>query len=103
MSFTIRKGDREPSYSCTLFSANRPIDLTGITVRFKMTLRGAVTPKVDAVAVLVDEVSGKVRHDWGETDTDTAGNYDARWELTYPSGNKRTIPAGLDPLRITVT
>lgn len=100
---TMRKGDREPPFSSQLFSANRPIDLAGITVRFKMTLRGATTPKVDAPAVVVDAANGKVRYDWGATDTNAEGSYDVRWELTFPSGNKRTIPADANPQRIIIT
>ncbi len=96
MSFNIKKGDRSPGYSVTLEApAGTPVDLTGTSVKFIMTLDDGVTttPKIDAVATIDDEEAGEVTYSWGATDTNTAGLYRAEWEVTFAGSIKRTFPA----------
>lgn len=99
MSFSIKRNDRLPSYAVTLDTG---VSLATATVKFIMTLKGASVPKVDAAAVVVDGATGSVRYDWGATDTDTAGTYDAEWEITYADGRKQTLPDD-DFLEVIVT
>lgn len=97
---TFKQHDRLPSISYILSedittgstTTNSVINLTGATVRFIMRLRGATVPKVNAVATIVTATAGTVRYDWGATDLDTAGEFDAEWEVTDSTGKPRTHP-----------
>jgi hypothetical protein len=92
----IKKGDRSPSVTATLKAANGVINLTGSTVKFIMRERrsAAGSPKVNAACVVVTPSAGVVRYDWAAADTDTAGHYDAEFEITTAGGNKITCPNG---------
>lgn len=94
MSFSIKRNDRSPAYEVTLEApAGTPVDLTGCSVKFIMTLEGSSTAKVDAAAVVDSAADGEVSYSWGATDTDTAGLYRAEWQVTFAGGIKRTFPA----------
>jgi hypothetical protein len=75
-------GDRSPSITQTITVDQVPFDLSSSTVRFKMRAANSSTLKVDQLASIVDPVAGEVRYDWGATDTDTAQDYLAWWEVT---------------------
>jgi hypothetical protein len=81
-------------------SASVPVDLTGATVKFHMKAQGAGTLKINAAATVADASSGYVEYQPVTADTDTAGDYQAEWEVVYSSGNKQTFP---DPGYLTVT
>lgn len=88
ITFSIRKGDRLPEVTSVL-----GVDLTGATVRFHMALQG-VTAKVDALATVVDALTGSVKYAWATADTDTAGDFMGEWEVTFPDGRKQSFPRG---------
>lgn len=96
MSFGIKRNDRAPSLEVTLGG----IDLTGTTATFIMKLQGAATPKVSAPATVIAATSS-LRYDWGATDTDTIGMYQAEFEVTFAGGIKRTFP-GNDYLYVLI-
>ena len=100
MSFKIKRNDRLPAYEVLLDTGS---SLVGATVLFFMTKRGGTTPKVNGGAcTIVDAATGRVRYEWAVGDTDTAGTYDAEFEITYANGKKQTLPDE-DYLEVTVS
>ena len=47
---------------------------------------------VDAAATIVTAAAGLVRYSWNSGDTDTAGSYQAEFEMTYGDGSIETFP-----------
>jgi hypothetical protein len=92
--FTIKRGSRLPHIQATVLSAQDggPLDLSRVAaVQFVMTdLRGAV--KVNAPGLIFDAVEGIVEYAWDATDTDTAGEYEAEFVLTFDSGEVMRVP-----------
>lgn len=58
-----------------------------------MRLLGAGTAKVDANAVLVTPAAGVVKYVWLLADTDTAGQYNGEFEVTFGDGRKQSFPS----------
>jgi len=93
MPFTIKRNDTSPILQTVLSDANGvAIDLTATTVKFYMKKYKATTPKINATAAIVDEDAGIVRYLWQAGDTDTAGSYQAEFQITYDDGAVETFP-----------
>lgn len=83
-----------------------PVPLLGTDIRFIMAQReGERVVSGSAVAVKEDAAVGDpdrgwVRYDWGLTDLDTAGIYDAEVKVTFAPGTAEetveTFPSGVD-------
>jgi hypothetical protein len=93
-TFYMKQGDTLPAIAATLAGADgEPADLTGASVRFLMRTKGSSSSVlVDADATVVDPTEGTVRYDWANGDTDTTGNHQAEWEVTFAGGEKQTFP-----------
>ena len=105
-NFKFKEGDLVPAITATLMqavgsAAAAPIDLTtASSIKFAMINKTTGTIKVDATAAIVSAVAGTVKYQWAGTDTDTAGNYNAEWQITWPAG-KQTVPgSGYDTILI---
>lgn len=84
----LKTGDTGPSAAADLNA-----DLTGATVRFRMTdLDGTVV--IDQPAVVDDVGQGLVHYAWGPTDTAVANTYDAEFVVTFGGGAVQTFPQG---------
>jgi len=91
--FTLKAHDRLPSIQAILSSGTTPVDLTGATgVKFIMKATQGNAVKVNATATIVTPASGVVRYDWLSADTDTAGSYQAEWQVTWTGGKTQTFP-----------
>lgn len=89
-TFTIKRGDTSPALRFALLPET--INLNGATVAFTMRQAGA-SAKIDrAAASVVTGASPVVEYAWGEGDTDTAGFFQAEFEVTYFDGSVETFP-----------
>jgi hypothetical protein len=100
--FEIKQNDLLPEITATLLEPDdSPLDLTGATVRFVMRHTSmANVAKVAAAATVVSPTAGTVKYIWTGTDTDTAGDYLAEWEVTYPAGTLSVPNTGYILVRI---
>jgi hypothetical protein len=101
-TFWTKTGDTDPAIEVTLRdSSGVVINLTSAaSVQFIMREKGQSrrTPaKVNAPAVInAAPTTGKVSYSWAAADVDTAGTFDAEWEITWNNGKIRTVPRGDD-------
>jgi len=88
----LKRGDTSPSLLYALDPAS--VVLTGATVRFNMRAKDTGTVKVNRAAATIVTATGTptVRYDWVGADTDTAGFFDAEFEVTYSGGAVETFP-----------
>lgn len=70
------------------------VDLTGLTVKFKMADREGTVVVAETVTgvSIIDATAGKVQYDFQATDVDTEGIFYA-WFITYLGSEKSTYPA----------
>jgi hypothetical protein len=77
------------------------VDVTGATVTFILKAVGGTTPAVNSAAVVVTPTAGLVQYNWAVGDTAAIGDYNAEWQVIYPSGKKQTFPGfGYSPVHI---
>lgn len=71
-------GDAGSSYSVTVLDTNgNAVDLTGSSVRFRVA-EPSGTYVVDDQMTITDAPSGLVTYTWKESDTETAGHFNAQ-------------------------
>ena len=96
----MKKGDRLPSITYILRSATGIQDLSAASgVVFKFELADGSGSPISGNCAIEDTTAGRVRYDWGASDTATAGIYNAEFvatfsgrEMTFPNGDGRQFP-----------
>ena len=93
MTFYIKQNDTRPIMSATLIDGNgSTVNLDGATVAFKMRAVGGSTAKVDASASIAEATKGKVTYTFTASDTNTVGEYEGEFEVTFAGGGIQTYP-----------
>ena len=69
-----------------------PGSLTGATVKFFMKAAGSGTLKINGTATIVNSASWLFGYQPVVGDTDTAGDYEGEFQVTYSDGTKQTFP-----------
>lgn len=89
--FRIKENDTSPAIQYALLPAS--VILTGATVVFNMRLKNGAT-KVNRASATIVTATGTptVRYDWTAADTNTAGTYEAEFEVTYSDASVETFP-----------
>ena len=92
--FYIKQNDTKPVLTAFLTDANNAaVNLSGATVTFNMRVEPAGTVKVNGTAATIEDAeSGKVSYPWTSTNTNTADDYEAEFQVVYAGGGKQTFP-----------
>lgn len=92
--FYIKQNDtREPVIATCQDENGAAEDLTGATVKFHMTGPvPATTSKVNSAGALVDAANGVVKYQWIAADTNTAGDFNAEFQITFSDARVKTYP-----------
>jgi hypothetical protein len=75
-------GETNPSLRDTINVDERPFDLTGFTVRFRMRDERDTVTLIDNAAAIEDITGGKVRYDWDVGDLTQKGWFKGWWSVT---------------------
>ena len=93
-TFYIKQNDTRPDLDVFLRDdKDRTINVTGATVKFNMRNASDNIVKVNAGSVTtVSSTSGRVKYSFSTADTDTAGNFDGEFQVTFVGGQVETFP-----------
>lgn len=91
--FHVRTGNRLPAIEATLYRDRKVADLTGastVHLIYRPAAGGAIITKTAAFVEAL--TGGKVKYAWAANDTDTVGEYEAYWRVTYATGEQESFP-----------
>ena len=93
-TFYIKQNDTRPELDVFLRDdKDSTINVTGATVKFNMRNASDNTVKVNNGSVTtVSSTSGRVKYSFSASDTDTAGNFDGEFQVTFVGGQVETFP-----------
>lgn len=101
--YYIKQNDTSPALQVTLKDGNKnAVDVTGATVRFTMKKNGVAKVSESSVT-LTTPASGIVTYSWAAGDTDTPGDYEGEFEVTFSGGLIETYPNSDTPFKIRIT
>lgn len=101
-TFYIKQNDTGAQLQFELTPSS--VDLTGASVVFNMRDRATKAVKVSrgTAVVVTATVTPTVKYPWQAADTDTAGDFEGEFEVTFVSGQIETYPNdGFIPIHIT--
>ena len=93
-TFYIKQNDTRPELDVFLRDdKDRTINVTGATVKFNMRNASDNTVKVNLGSVTtVSSTAGRVKYSFSSADTDTSGNFDGEFQVTFVGGQVETFP-----------
>ena len=93
-TFYIKQNDTRPELDIFLRDdKDRSINVTGATVKFSMRNASTNVVKISLAAVTtVSSTAGRVKYSFTASDTDTAGNFDGEFQVTFVGGQIETFP-----------
>jgi hypothetical protein len=93
-TFYIKQNDTRPELDVFLRDdKDRSINVTGATVKFNMRNSADNVVKVNAGSVTtVSSTSGRVKYSFTTADTDTSGNFEGEFQVTFVGGQVETFP-----------
>ena len=93
-TFYIKQNDTRPELDTFLRDdKDRSINITGATVKFSMRNASTNVGKISLAAVtVVSSTAGRVKYSFTASDTDTAGNFDGEFQVTFIAGQIETFP-----------
>lgn len=102
--FHIKQNDTTPPLTAFLRDArDRPVSLTGATVVFHMRLASDQSVKIEDGSVSVLSATlGQVKYSFTATNTNTSGNYEGEFEVTFTDGTIETFPND-DYVKVIIT
>ena len=93
-TFYIKQNDTRPELDVFLRDdKDRSINVTGATVKFSMRNASDNSVKINLGSVTtVSSTSGRIKYSFSAADTDTAGNFDGEFQVTFVGGQVETFP-----------
>ena len=93
-TFYIKQNDSRPELDVYLRDdKDRSINITGATVKFNMRAASDNTIKINNGSVTtVSSTAGRVKYSFTTTNTDTSGNFDGEFEVTFVGGQVESFP-----------
>ena len=93
-TFYIKQNDTRPELDVFLRDdKDRSINVTGATVKFSMRNASDNSVKINLGSVTtVSSTSGRIKYSFSAADTDTAGNFDGEFQVTFVGGQIETFP-----------
>lgn len=93
--FEIKSGARKPALRVQITDPEGdPVDLTGLTVGFRMTRSHSRDTVIDGDATIVTAASGICEYGWAANDTDTPGSYLGEFRVSYGAEGQLIVPTG---------
>lgn len=88
----MKRGDTDPPVRVQVTdAAGNSVNLAGASAQFHMVDEDG-TVVLDKPATIVNEADGRINYEWDDGDTDTAGTYEAEFEITKQDGDVQTWP-----------
>lgn len=91
--FYMKRGDTRPELQVTLKDGTgTAVNVTGTTIKFSMKNKLTGQLKInEGTVTIVTAASGVVKYTWVAADTDTVGEYEAEFEVTFGGGAIETF------------
>ena len=93
-TFFIKQNDDRPTLDVALQDdRGRPTDISSATVVFHMRNTADDSVKINGSSVtILSATRGEVRYTFTTSNTDTAGNFQAEFQVTFSGGTIETFP-----------
>jgi hypothetical protein len=93
-TFYIKQNDTRPELDVFLRDdKDRSINITGSIIKFNLRNTSDNTTKINAGSVTtVSSTAGRVKYSFTTSDTDTSGNFDGEFQVTFVGGQVETFP-----------